>query len=96
MSVPATTSGVISADGVVTDRPARIMSVTLIPAAAASSIILYDNASAASGTVLAQLSAVANGASVHWSVTAGVVCNFGIYADITGASANAIVYYAAE
>jgi len=63
----------------------------LTPGSALSTITLYDNASAASGTVLAKLTAVANGASVQFSPAAPYVFTNGCYADIDGTGANATV-----
>lgn len=60
--------------------------------AAAGSVVLYDNASAASGTILATLKA-ATGTTVQWSPPVGYVFTNGIYADIGGASAAAYVVY---
>lgn len=83
----------ITADGVVKAAPGSLVSVLLTAGdAAAASIVLYDNASAGSGTVLATLKA-AQGTSVQWSPECGYVAANGIYADITGASAAAYVVF---
>lgn len=98
MQTPGTSSGdlAVTAATTVTARPARVMSVTLTPAAALSTMIVYDNASAASGTVLVRLQAAASGASVVWQPTYGSAANAGITVAITGSGAIGTVHYAAE
>lgn len=82
----------ISANGQIAIGNGRILrAVVLTPAAAVSTLILYDN-TAASGTILAQLQAAASGASAVLS-DLNVRCSVGIYAAITGAGATAVVYY---
>lgn len=94
MSCPSNSSSTLTvATTVVCNSPARVTSIILNPAAAASTITLYDNASAASGTVLAKLQAVANGESVVWHLDGGLICNNGITAVVAGASATAVVGY---
>lgn len=89
-----TTSGLQTADGggAIT-QPCYLHAVTIVPAAAASSIVLYDNATAASGTVLAKVQGVANGETVTQMFDNPVFCSNGIYGDVTGASAAFIFYY---
>jgi hypothetical protein len=98
MSQPATTSGSIAvgAATVVTARPARLLGIVLAPAAAASAITVYDNASASSGTLIGNVQAVANGTTINWDINGGVECNNGITVTVTGAAATAIVYYIAQ
>ncbi len=88
-----TSSDLLTADTAVVPRGAFLHGVSLIPAAAACSVIIYDNASAASGTVLAKPSGVANGASVDLFFNYPVCANKGIYADVSGSGAAFIVYY---
>lgn len=78
---------------VVCSTPALLHSVVLNPAAAASTITVYDNATTNSGTVLALLQAVANGASVVFTPTAPIYCAKGITAVVTGSSATGIAYF---
>lgn len=83
----------VTADGVVKAAPGQLVSVLLTAGdAAAASVVLYDNASAASGTILATLKA-AQGTTVQWSPSSSYSCANGIYADITGAGAAAYVVY---
>jgi hypothetical protein len=88
-----TSSGLRTADAAILARGGLVHAVTIIPAAAASSVAIYDNASAGSGTVLAQVNAVANGESVTVEFSNPIAANLGIYADVTGASASYIVHY---
>ena len=95
MSSHVQSSGAIpvTAATVVANRPSFICAVLLTPAAAASTVTLYDNASAASGTVLAVLTAPANSATVSLSVERTIECLNGITAVVTGTAAQAIVYF---
>ncbi|MBK8184270.1 MAG: hypothetical protein IPK63_15885 [Candidatus Competibacteraceae bacterium] len=93
MSYGPAAHAAVTADGVVKAKNGVLYSVLLTAGdAAAGSIILYDNASAASGTILATLKA-AQGTTVQWSPGCGYVFTNGIYADIGGASAAAYVVY---
>ncbi|MEW5988983.1 MAG: hypothetical protein AB1791_20350 [Chloroflexota bacterium] len=86
-------SGRVAADGAIVTRPGHLHAVCLAAAAgAAATLILYDNASAASGTRLLTLTAPA-GESICF--TPGVAWPFvnGVYADIGGASAEATILY---
>lgn len=88
-----TSSGLKTDDAAIAAQGAYVHAVTIIPAAAASAVILYDNTAAASGTVLAKAQAVANGESVHIHFDCPVAANTGIYADVSGTDAAYIVYY---
>lgn len=83
-------SNAVTADGAVKTSNGRLSAVLLTAAAATATIILYDNASAASGTILASLSCVQN-TSTHVTFPHGLVFSNGIYADIGGAGAAAYV-----
>ncbi len=85
-------SGLLTADAAVVARPCLIHAVTLVPAAADSSIIVYDSA-AASGTAVAKITALANAKSEHVVFPHPIQCNTGAYADISGASAGFILYF---
>jgi len=88
-------SGLKSADAAIVAGPCRLMGIKLNPAAADSTLVVYDNASAASGTAVAKASLKANAkGEVEWFGPQGIECRNGIYADVTGASAEYIVYYA--
>lgn len=83
----------VTADGVVKASTGLLCSVLLTAGdGAAASIVLYDNASAASGAILATLKA-AQGTTAQWSPGAAYPCANGIYADITGTGAAAYVVY---
>lgn len=86
-----TSSGVKTADGVIVARPCRILSVMLDGVSATA--IVYDNASAASGTQVARLVTPTDGGSKVWSHDEGVECLNGAYLDVTG-TCNVIVHYA--
>jgi hypothetical protein len=88
------TSGLKSADAVIATGRNRINAVTLIADGTnAANVVVYDNASAASGTVLAKVTAVAGQGTVHVIFENPVTANDGIYADVTGTGAGYIVYY---
>lgn len=82
----------ITSDGVVKAAPGILVSVLLTAGADAATIILYDNASTASGTVLATVKAAAN-LTAQWTPTSGYAAANGIYADVTGTSPTAYVVY---
>jgi hypothetical protein len=82
----------VTADGAVKAAPGALVAVMLTAAAEAGTLILYDNASAASGTVLGSIKAAINTTTV-WSPSVPYVAGNGIYADIGGAGAAATVVY---
>lgn len=82
----------ITADGIVSAAPGMLVSVLLAGGSGASSVVLYDNASAASGTILATVKAIATD-SREWSPAQPIVCSKGIYADISGTGAAAYIAY---
>lgn len=88
-----TSSGLLTADAVVYAHPALLHSLTLIPAAADSTIIIYDDAAAATGTVLAEIFVKASTASQTVHFTIPVRANKGLYGDVTGAAAGYIVHF---
>lgn len=89
----ATSSGLKTTDSAIHPRPAKLVAVTIVPAAADSTLVVYDHPSAASGTVLAKVFVKASTASQTILFTRPIEANNGIYADVTGASAEYIVYY---
>lgn len=96
---PATSSGLLIADTAVRAQPSRLMGLSLIgDNTNACTVVVYDNATAASGTVLAKLSLPASGFPYIdlGCMPAGIVANNGLFADVTGTGAAFIVYYAAE
>jgi hypothetical protein len=98
MSRPATSSGRKTADAAISARPALLKGVTLEgDGTNACSVIIYDNASAASGTVLAKVLLPASGDMyVSWSESDGVEAINGLYADVAGTGAAYIVHYSSQ
>jgi len=92
---PATSSGLKSADAAILDAPGRLLGVQVIgDGTNAATVLIYDNASAASGTVLAKLIVDAGLTYVDMNVPVeGIVCNNGIYADVSGTGAEYIVLF---
>ena len=87
-------SGLKTADAVIQTGRNRINAVTLLgDGTNAASLILYDNASAASGTVLAKVTALAATRLTHILFENPVIAEDGIYADVSGTGAEYIVYY---
>lgn len=93
MEYYVTSSDLQTASAVIAATGALVHGITLIPAAAASTLTVYDNASAASGTVIEKAVAPASGASVHVSFDQPRCANTGIYAAISGAAAAYIIHY---
>lgn len=87
-------SGELAASAVVAARPARLCAVTLTPAAANSTLIIYDNASAASGTILMEMTVLASAKSETISLNFSPEALKGLYASLSGASAKAVVHFA--
>lgn len=87
-------SGLQTADAVIQTGRNRINAITLLgDGTNAASLIVYDNASAASGTVLAKITALATERFTHVIFENPVVAEDGIYADVTGTGAEYIVYF---
>lgn len=95
MTGPCTSSGLVSASAVISAYPGRLRGLSVgADGTNAATVILYDNASAASGTVLAKV--VVDATTTHDEVHIpddGVVVNNGIYASISGTGAECVVYY---
>lgn len=92
---PATSSGLQTSDGIISALPGRLMGCILNgDGTNSATIILYDNASSAAGTVLAKIVLDAGLTSQELVVgEAGIVVNKGIYADVSGTGAEFLVYY---
>lgn len=92
---PATSSGLRTSSANIVDKEATITGLILIPAAAACSIILYNDAgtAAVSGQELIKLNGLANGESVSVSFDHPIHANKGINAVVAGAGAAFIVLY---
>jgi len=87
-------SGEKTASGVVLAGKTLLAGVEIITNGANdATIILHDNASAASGTKLFEGGCVAADLSKFVSFDHKVQCSDGIYITVTGTGASAIVYY---
>lgn len=87
-------SGLKTADTSIATGRNRINAITLIADGTnAASVVVYDNASAASGLELAKVTALAGQGTVHVLFENPVITENGIYADVTGANAAYIVYF---
>lgn len=83
----------VSSDSVVKAAPGAVVGVVLSAAVGtAATLVLHDNASAASGAVLCSLTALA-GDTVSFCPALPWSASLGIYANIGGAGANATVVY---
>jgi hypothetical protein len=82
----------VSADAVVKATPGALVAASLTAGADLATLILYDHASAASGTKFITLKAAAN-TTVSWTPAASQVVSLGIYADIDGTAPVATVLY---
>lgn len=89
-----TSSGRKTADAVICARPARLLSVILEgDGTNACSVVLYDNATTNSGTVLAEVLLPASGIKYQqFMLPCGVEASFGIFADVTGTGAAYVVH----
>lgn len=94
MSCPATSSGLKSADAAIMAAPGKLRGLQVIADGTnAATVIIYDHASAASGTVLCKV-VVDAGATYEVAMPdGGIVVNNGIYLDIGGTGAECIVYF---
>ena len=87
-------SGLKTAGAVISAGRNRINAITLLgDGTNAASLIIYDNASAASGLVLAKVTQLATTRLTHILFDNPVFAENGLYADVTGTGAEYIVYY---
>ena len=87
-------SGLKTVDAVIQTGRNRINAITLLgDGTNAASVIVYDNASAASGVVLAKVTALAATRFTHVLFENPVVAEDGIYADVSGTGVEYIIYY---
>ena len=87
-------SGLMTSDAVIQTGRNRINAITLLgDGTNAASLIVYDNASAASGLVVAKVTALATARFTHVIFENPVVVEDGIYADVAGTNAEYIIYY---
>lgn len=89
-------SGLLSADAVVSKLPCLVTGVTIIAAAADATVILYDGLSASGTTALFKGLVKANGASIDFSPQIPVKAKIGVYLDIGGEGAACIIYTTPE
>lgn len=82
----------VSSSGAVKAAPGELLGVVLAGGTAASTVTIYDNPSAASGTVLLVLKCAANEGAV-FSAPAPIRASAGLYAALDGSGATAAVVY---
>lgn len=93
---PALSSGVKTADAAIMAQSGYLCGLTVIADGTnAATVTLYDNASAASGTVLMEITVDATDTTEVWVPAEAIECANGIYADLTLAAGTAryIVHY---
>lgn len=78
--VPSAPYAALSASGVVLARPGVLVAMEVTVALGAGAVTVYDNASAASGNVLAVIPASAAAGTLVSFGAAGIECLAGIYA----------------
>lgn len=89
----ANSTGLQTADGAIGKAGMLYLTgVVLIPAAADSTLKIYNGADA-TGILLLSIAAAANAAPNVQMLNIPVVGNLGLYADVSGASAGYIVHY---
>jgi len=88
----AVASSTKASSGAVKASPGMLAGVILAAGSDTATVIIYDNASAGSGTVLAKLTAVTN-TSASVIFPAPVVASKGIYAALTGTAVSVSVLY---
>ncbi len=91
---PTLSSGRKTADTAIYARNCALYSVLLIADGTnAASLVLYDNATAASGTKLLEMSIAATGTYQQFEISQGIQALNGIYADVTGTGAAFYVHF---
>ncbi len=83
----------VTADGIMVAKPCILHAVTVHGTTAGGATLLYDNASAASGTVIADLSTAVDEETIVLSGL-NLRCENGLYADLT--TAGVVAYYSLE
>jgi hypothetical protein len=87
-------SGLLTADGAVTQNGGCLAGVLLYPAAADATLVLYDNAvGGTTGTVLFKVNALASTTPAGFPPSVCINVRYGIAADVGGAAAGFIVWY---
>lgn len=87
----AESSGLKTSSGAIYVGRARLLGIDIIAAGADTTVVVYDNASAASGTELFKGKVLANAKSETYAVD--VEAENGLYLSISGTGAGAIVRY---
>ncbi len=90
------TTGPITADAIVSAVPCIITSITLLSGTTASSLKIYDNAAAATGTNVWSVSLIATtaaGDQSHSIAGLEIACTNGAYVDWTGTGAIGYIGY---
>jgi hypothetical protein len=95
---PSSTSAVITVQTLtVYTKPALLTNIMLHPGSTSATLTVYDNPSAGSGTILALLQGVANGATVIFPFDDSPPrANQGLTVTVTGTGAQAQIYYQPE
>ena len=79
---------------VVSATPAYLVAASLRRDGADATLLIYDNASAASGTLLAELSVTTSNEVATWCPALPIRADAGITAIVTGAGATGLVAHA--
>ena len=96
MSTSSITSDLKAASASIATGKNRINAVTFLgDGTNASTLTVYDNASAASGKVVAKVVNRTSDQQNHIIFTNPVVCENGIYASLGGTGGNYIIYFGA-
>jgi hypothetical protein len=91
-----TSSGIKSSDGVIYAGPCKLVSVQVIADGTnAATSILYDNATAASGTAVSKLAVDATLVEASFCPPVPIQCNNGLYLDLGGTGCEVIVSFLA-
>ena len=94
ISTSAVSSGILSSSAVVVARPARLTDLAVFTNGTnAVTVILYDNATAASGTVIGKIIVPGSAYSGGLVIPVPVKAASGIYCSISGTGGSAIVFY---
>lgn len=90
-------SGLLTADGAISATSCYLTSIMVgADGTNAATVILYDNASAASGTVVAKIIVDAGATAETMTFDSPVQCNNGLYLDIGGTGAEVVVHFSKQ
>lgn len=94
MSCPSTSTGLLAASAAVHARSAVLTSLIAEgDGTNVATVIVYNNPSAASGTILAKAIVPSGTRTIHLTFDSPIVGNLGLYVAISGTGAGAIVHY---